>query len=36
MLPGVAVAVAVAVDAFVEEFADCSSRLYCKNPCRYI
>ena len=25
-----------AVDAFVEEYADCSSRLHCKNPCHYI
>ena len=35
-LPGVAVAVAIAVDAFVEEFADCCSCLHCKNPCHYI
>ena len=24
------------VDAFVEEHADCSSHLHCKNPCHYI
>ena len=25
-----------AVDAFMEEYANCSSRLHCKNPCHYI